>query len=259
MRRLFLGLFVILFLHLSLAQQARADHPDLAGLLAKGPDALLNAADDRHNDFKDQIIDVELTLGGGSDAGKVLGFLTHTKGDMRALRFKKPADLKGMGVVVRGTTEIYVRLPGAGKPRRVASHARRQSFMGSDWNMDDIGLVRFGAQYKAVLKSQSAKHVVLGLTRKPGVDLPYATLELHIDKDILLIEKIRYFGDSGKLVKVQERSNPKKSSSGGMLYRANTVTTIKTGHFTVTRVLSEKTNVGISNRTFSKRWLARGM
>jgi len=259
MRSLILGLTCFFVLQLSAVDRAKADHPELAELMKKGPDALLAAADQRHNDFTDQILDVELTLGGGSDAGKVLGFVTHTKGDMRALRFKKPADMKGMGVVVRGTTEIYVRLPGAKKPRRVASHARRQSFMGSDWSMDDIGLVRFGTKYSAKLKSQTDKHVVLSLTRNSGVDLPYASLELHIDKDILLIEKIRYYSDAGKLVKTQDRGKPIKSSIGKLFYGTNTVTTVSTGHFTVTNVISEKSNVGLSKRVFTKRWLARGM
>ena len=69
MRRLFFGLIGFFVLHLGAADRARADHPEFAGLMQKGADALLAAADHRHNDFTDQILDVELTLGGGSDAG----------------------------------------------------------------------------------------------------------------------------------------------------------------------------------------------
>ena len=155
---------------------AAEDDPKLAALLAAGPDALLAEADSRLTLWKDEVMKVRLTSIGGADAGRVVQMVMTTKGSaLRNMRFEEPADTRGMGVVIKGTDEIYVRLPDSTNVRRVASHARKQTLQGTEVAFDDSSLIRLSPQFSAALTSQTEKYVELTLTRKPDGKVGPAT------------------------------------------------------------------------------------
>jgi len=253
---------LILALLLLVPSAAFAGDPDpkLDDLLSAGPDALLKEADNRHNPFKDQTITVKMVMHGGSNDGNELQFKSITKGEnMRAIRFEAPADMKGMGVVIKGRDVIYVRLPDSEKVRRVGTHAKRQGFYGSDWNFDDMSIIRFGADYSAKLDKQTDTHVILELTRRKDVDLPYPKLVLHIDKSRIMIDKIEYFDEDGKKVKVQERFDPKDLGGGYEIYSRVVMTDLVADHSTENLVQDEAIDQNVDDSTFSRRWLVRGL
>lgn len=234
-----------------------ADDPLLAGLLAQGPDALLKEADRRLTNWEDQTLSVSMRAKGPND-DKTTKMTIITKGeDRRALRFDEPADIRGMGVVIKGTVELYVRLPGSSKVRRVAAHARKQGLQGSDWGMEDQVLIRLATYFDAKVTGQTETHIELELTRKAGSDLSYARLEVSVARESITVSRIRYFED-GKPLKEEVRSGLK--TNGEMrTYSKVRVTHMQKEHFTEIEVLSEKNNTGVEKSTFSKRWLVRGI
>ena len=180
------------------------DHPELKGLLDQGAQALLEKTDQKHNAFEDQTIRIAMTIEGGTNDGTTIETTTHTKGkNRRAIRMHAPANLKGMGVVVKSRAEIYVRLPDSRKVRRVGSHAKRQTFMGTTWNFDDMSMIWLAPDYTAAIESKTDTHIVLKLTRKEGVDLQYATVTAFVDRTNLLIDQMKYFNDAGEHVKTK--------------------------------------------------------
>ncbi|MFA5625689.1 MAG: outer membrane lipoprotein-sorting protein [Bradymonadales bacterium] len=231
-------------------------------LLAQGPMALLEEADRRHNPFDDQIILTRMVLNGGVHKDVTYLFHTYTKGEnRRAVRFHEPAEMKGMGVVIKGRDEVYARLPDSDKVRRVGTHAKRQSFYGSDWSMDDMSMIFFAKDFSAKLldaKSDNT-HVKLELTKNAGVDLPYNKLVIKIDRKLILIDYIEYYDDNNKYVKLQQRYAPKVMGGGYLMYTHLKLTDIKTKHQTENFVEEEKINQKISDDTFSKRWLVRSL
>jgi hypothetical protein len=228
-------------------------------LVKLGGDALLQEADDRANPAPDVTRNVKMTLRGGNDAGKEIILKQLTKdGKRTAIRFSKPADLKGMGLVIKSSSEIYVKLPGSKKVRRVAAHARKQGFQGTDFSMDDLKMLRFAPYFDASVKSQSDKEFVLTLTRKAGGDVPYAKIEIVMEKSVLVPRDLTYFDDDGVKVKQQLRSNLKKDSAGYPTYYKGTMTDFIRNHSTDLEVLDQTTNKAISDKTFTKRWLIRG-
>ena len=253
-RSLVMGILAVAVLFSSNAQAG--DDPALAGLV-DNPQALLEELDSRHNAFKDQILRVKMILRGGSNDGKELEFSTYTKGDSRrAVRFHKPADLRGMGVVIKGSNEIYVRLPDSKKVRRVAAHAKKQTFMGSDYNFDDMGIIRLVPLFTPTLLKKDDKHIWLELTRKEGIDLQYEKLVIRVDRSLILYDEIAYF-TNGKKVKLQSRFEPTKMPPGNMIYKRLTMKTLSSGHMTETLVQDEKINTGIKDKVFSRRWLSK--
>lgn len=235
-----------------------ADDPKLAELLKTGPDALLIEADQRLTNWKDQEMKVRLTAVGGSDNGRVVQMLMNTKGDsLRNMRFEEPADSRGMGVVIKGADEIYVRLPGSTNVRRVASHARKQTLQGTDVAFDDSSLIRLSPQFAAALGTQTEKYVELKLTRKAGASVSYPTLTVRIDKADLVVDHIEYFDDAGKKLKTEVRTELMHPSPGHRVHKIVTVTSHEREHATRIEVLTERINTGVSDDAFSKRWLMR--
>ena len=227
-------------------------------LLKEGPDALLREADRRHNDYADETVHTRMTVHGGSDEGKTLVLTVIRRGeDKRAIRFEEPADVRGMGVLIEGQSEMYVYVPSLGKVRRVASHAKRQGFMGTDWSYDDMGLINLSPAFDAKLLSQDEGHVKLELTRKPDQDIQYDRLIVSIDKANITIDKIEYF-ENGKALKTQERFGLVKGNAGNPHYTKLIMKNADTGHYTQTDVLDLKVNQNVSDKIFSKRWLVRG-
>jgi hypothetical protein len=250
-----LSLFVTLLSALS-APALAADDPQLAALLAQGPAALLAEADARHNRRDDETLTVRMTTHGKGDEGRTLKVVIRTKGDRRALRFEEPGDIRGMGIVVKGKDEIYVRLPDAPKVRRVASHARRQTLQGTDYSLDDGSLIVLGKDYTPTLTGQTDGHVELTLERRPESAIGYDRLVIHVDKATLLIDYLKYFID-GKAMKEQTRSKPK--FEGPFPYFTHMeIKSLEKDHATHIDVLKAEINTQMSPRTFSKRWLMRG-
>lgn len=232
--------------------------PKVAELLKQGPDALLQEADRRHNDHADETIRSRMTLHGGSDEGKVLEMTTIRKGEsQRAIRFDAPADVKGMGVLIQGESEMYVYVPSLGKVRRVASHAKRQGFMATDFSYDDMALINFSTLYTAKLLGEDDKVVKLELTRREGKDIMYDKLIVHIDKEEILVPFIEYW-ENGKKLKTQTRTGVVTGSGGNRHFSKLLIKDANNGHSTEVDVLELKINQNVSDKVFSKRWLVRG-
>lgn len=262
LRARFVALCLALLAALAFVAPAVASEPDAQyeTLKAKGAQALLEEADQRANPFSDQTMKVRMTLKGGANDGKTLKMETITKGDnMRAIRFEEPADMKGMGVVIKGRDEIYVRLPGSEKVRRVGSHAKRQSFQGTDWNFDEMAMIRFSTDYEASLGEDKGTHQLLELKRKSGSDLQYPRLTVAVDKALLMIDQIDYYDDDGKVIKRQVRKDPKQLGGTHKLYTSVEMFDLTSKSSTLNEVLEEKIDSKVDDDTFSRRWLVRGL
>lgn len=234
------------------------DDPALKDLLGNAQ-ALLEETDKRHNSFDDQTIRVAMTIEGGTADGTTIETTTHTKGkNQRAVRMHAPANLKGMGVVVKSRDEIYVRLPDSRKVRRVGSHAKRQTFMGTTWNFDDMSMIWLAPDFTAKQIEETETHIVLELDRKESVDLQYKKVIVHVDRKHIMIDHIAYYDDAGDHMKTQIRKELKTSDNGGGTYYDVVMKDEKSGAVTRTKVLREKVNSGLKDKMFGRRWLSRG-
>lgn len=238
-----------------------------------GATEMLKAVDKNHNPFKDQWIKTSMVLNGGVHKNVTYKFDTYTKGtNRRAVRFFEPADMRGMGVVTKGRSDVYARLPDSQKVRRVGAHAKRQSFYGSDWSMDDMSMIYMADDYDIVkildLNADNGSHVKLELKLKTVKDgkelsaddlLPYPKLVIKLDKKLMFMDYIEYYDEGGKLIKTQERSDPKDLGNGHLLYTHVKVTDAATKHTTENFVSEEKCDTNIPDDTFTSRWLTRGI
>ena len=127
--------------------------------------------------------------------------------DFMLVRFLSPADVRGTGLLMTDD-DTWLYLPALGRSRRIAGHAKKGSFMGSDLSFDDmeqLGMTGFGSKFIPVLLRlevfQGTDTYVLELSPLDS-DSDYSKLVMWVDRERFLPRKIEYVGTDGKLHKV---------------------------------------------------------
>lgn len=127
--------------------------------------------------------------------------------DWRLMKFLAPADIKDLGFLVLADDQMYLYMPEFQRVRRIASHNKKESFVGSDFSYDDLGTAGFSAFFNPRLKEENEKVWILELERKPGVRKQYSKIMLTVDKATELPVRAELYDDSGQLFKVETQEN----------------------------------------------------
>jgi outer membrane lipoprotein-sorting protein len=174
---------------------------------------VLAKVDHEINAFKDAVWESKLLVKQPSGQSREFGFTTYQKvPDKRLVRFTSPGDVKGMGVLVEGRDTIYVWLPEFKKVRRMGTHVKNQTFMGSDFSFEDMSQTSYAGTFDAKLVAEDAQSWTLDLTAKSGLDLEFPRLKMVVSKQYGQPTRIDSCDAAGKVLKTQERSGFQKDS-----------------------------------------------
>jgi len=166
---------------------------------------VLAKVDNAMNNFTDGEFESKLLIRDPSGQAREIGFTTFQKvPDKRLVRFSSPGDLKGMGVLVENKDVMYVYLPGFQKVRRVGTHVKNQTFMGSDFSYEDMSLSRYSPTYDAKLVKEDANQWELELTVKAGQEIEYPKVHMIVEKRSNQPLKIDFMDAGGKLLKTSD-------------------------------------------------------
>ncbi|MEC8023460.1 MAG: outer membrane lipoprotein-sorting protein [Myxococcota bacterium] len=245
---------LLFFTLLSIPTLVLADTPLDVDALSQTPQGLLEALDKRHNAYDSQKWTFEMTVIPVSGSKRSMKFDVMQKGSKRLVRFLSPGDVKGMSVLSKGRT-MYVYAPQTENVRRVATSARRQNLLGSNFTYADMATVNLAPEYNATVGAAADDHVWLELNKKAESDAAWPKLRLRINKKHALIEVVEYW-DAGKKVKTQHRTN--FTVVGGAPTWKTIIMSSEGGLKTRLEMLSQKINEPIPNKVFSKRSLVRG-
>jgi outer membrane lipoprotein-sorting protein len=226
-----------------------------------GPE-LLTKVDQAMNNFTDGQFDSKLLIREpGATQAREFAFTTYQKSPgKRLVRFNAPGDVKGMGVLVENPETMYVFLPGFQKIRRVGTHVKAQTFMGSDFAYEDMSQSTYSPTYDAKLVGQDAKTWQLDLTLKPKQEAEFPLLHLWVDKTSLQPVKIEYCDAGGKKLKTQERMGY-TLDPGGVHYNPARIVVVdhrRNGHSSEIIFTGSKLNQGLKDDLFTQRSLIRG-
>lgn len=177
------------------------------------------------------------------------------KDDWRVMKFRKPADVRGVGFLVLSEEQMYLYLPEFHRIRRIASHSKKESFMGSDFSYDDMGTSGFTKYYNATLVSETPREYVLELKRKPGMKKPYSKIKLWVQKESMLPSKMELYDNSGELSKVAEQTI-KRINKYWIPVRIK-MSSVKKGTYTIMEMKDIEVDKGLSTKMFTKRFLKR--
>ncbi len=221
---------------------------------------LLGKVDAAMNNFTDGEFESKLFIREPSGAAREIDFVTYQKvPDKRLVRFSAPGDLKGMGVLVENKDVMYVFLPGFQKVRRVGTHVKAQTFMGSDFSYEDMSLSRYSPTYDAKLLKEDANSWELELNVKPGQEIEYPRIHMVVEKKSQQPTKIDFMDAGGKVLKTAEYFD--YHIDGGTHYGPSKVVVTdhrRNDHKSEIQFTSAKLNQGLKDDFFTQRTLIRG-
>lgn len=228
--------------------------------LADSGSDVLGKVDTAMNNFTDGEFESKLLIREPGGAAREIDFTTFQKvPDKRLVRFSAPGDLKGMGVLVENKDVMYVFLPGFQKVRRVGTHVKAQTFMGSDFSYEDMSLSRYSPTYDAKLVKEDANSWELDLNVKPGQEIEYPRVHMWVEKKSHQPTKVDFMDGSGKVLKTTEYFD--YHIDGGTHYGpAKVVVTDhrRNDHKSEIQFVSTKLNQGLKDDFFTQRTLIRG-
>ena len=232
--------------------------PLLAGTaLADEAADMLKKIDDGMTESKDQVSTLKMILEDADGKTKTRTIKIKQKGNtLRLIKFVEPAEVKGVGFLVKSDEEMYLYMPDFGKVRRIASHVQGDDFMGSDFSYSDIGSTQYVEKYSAKLLGKEAKTARLELTPKKGKDVPYGKLELSVDTEHWQATVVKYFDKQGKLWKEMTSSEYKDVKGHWVPHRIR-MQDHKKKHATIMEMSDIAFDTGLKDKDFSKRKLKR--
>jgi outer membrane lipoprotein-sorting protein len=241
--------FVVLLLSTTAARAADPTGPEI-----------LARVDHAQNAFTDAIFESRLFVREPGGAAREFGFITYQKvPEKRLVRFTAPGDVKGMGVLIENRETMYVYLPGFQKIRRMGTHVKNQTFMGSDFSFEDMSQTTYSPMYEAKLVGQDDKTWQLDMTVKPGIDTEFPKLKMWVDKSCSQPTRIEYYDNAGKKLKTQERTEYYKDSPEHFQPKHIIITDHRRNeHVSQIDFTGTKINSGLKDDLFTQRSLIRG-
>jgi outer membrane lipoprotein-sorting protein len=234
--------------------------PTIASADPKGME-YLGKVDHMMNNFSDGVFESKLLVKTPDGSSREYGFTTYQKvPDKRLVRFSAPGDVKGMGVLVENKDTMYVFLPGFQRVRRMGTHIKNQTFMGSDFSYEDMSQTVFSPFYEANVEKEDDKTVTLDMKQKAGTETEFPHVKMVVDKTMSAPLKMEYFDASGKKLKTQMRDGYKKDE-GRDYYSPGRVMVIdhrRNDHTSEIHFTSFKLNSNLADDLFSQRSLIRG-
>ncbi len=205
----------------------------------------------------DSFVKMTMTITAKDGKEKVRKATIKQKGTTKRLfKFQSPADMKGVGVLALEDDVMYVYMPAFKKVKRLASSAKNDSFMGSDFTYDDMGEMTFVGNYEVTGEREEGESIVL--TLKPTKDTSaWKYLEMWVRKADNAHTRVDYFAKkSGEkertLARGKFRRDDGKSVADEMVVRDLT-----RGTSTKIEITEAKSNNGFSDAEFSQRYLKR--
>jgi outer membrane lipoprotein-sorting protein len=201
----------------------------------------------------------EMTTEETGKPNRTLSFEATVKGkNWRRVSFLAPADLKGMRLLIRSPSQMYIYLPQFKKVRRVASHVSEQGYMGTAFDYDEIALATYGDTFDAESFADKGTHWNLVLRRKPDLEFRYPRIDLDLRKDNLQAIELRYLNDKGQVLKTEKRTD---FAYSGKFYTPRTVAIVDhtRGNMKTTMVLKKfDVNVKVGDDYFTVKSLQQG-
>ena len=177
------------------------------------------------------------------------------KDSWRIIKFLSPTDVRGVGFLVLAQDKMYLYLPAFHRIRRIASHSKKESFMGSDLSFSDMETKRLCEDYEARLLKEDSDNYFLELIRRPGSEKPYSRIMMTVEKSSNVPIYMESFDEGNNLWKVWKMT-PYKSGKYHTVSRME-VEEKKKEHVTIVERENIQYDQGLEDKVFTQRFLKR--
>lgn len=218
--------------------------------ILKKAEQAMNAPKDRTATERMKLVDHS-----GSVRERVMAFYQQGT-ERRLVVFKAPAEVDGVAFLSLGPERMYLYLPAFRKVRRVASSAKNENFMGTDFSYEDLAETLYTRDYTARLVEERPEHFVLELTPKPGAEVSYSRQIMWVHSQAFVPVRTEFFGRDGTLLKTLVAEEIKRVDGYWFPHRM-TMETKKSGHRTVLEMEALRHDSGLKERFFTERNLKK--
>jgi len=155
-------------------------------------------------------------------SGKKRTFLydsfSKNRGDKNLIRYLEPARVRGQAILMQNyADDIWVYFPRTKRVRKLATHAKRQKFEGSDFSYEDMGtgdsfVKDFNSKMQGSEKKEGYDSYKIEMLRKKESDVDYSRLIIWVIKDSFFPVVIDYYDrkDPELLIKTLVQSEIKE-------------------------------------------------
>jgi outer membrane lipoprotein-sorting protein len=187
-----------------------------------------------------------------------------SKGDNKGLvQFLAPADVEGTSFLTLtedGEENMWLFLPAIGNVRKIASHMRNGSFMGTDFTYNDISMLG-GSDYRSDYQSNLAEEVeydgktcYLLESQPTDQDIQYSRMKMWVNKANYVPLKMEFYDEEDNLLKVMTNKNI-KNIDGHLTPNEITMENVQAGTKTILSLSNVEYNVEIPDRVFTTRYM----
>jgi outer membrane lipoprotein-sorting protein len=225
--------------------------------LADEAQDILTKVDAAMADSKDQVSTLKMVLEDQDGKTKERQISVQQKGgQLRMMKFLSPAEVKGVGFLTLNDDEMYLYMPEFGKVRRIASHLKNDTFMGTDFSYDDMGSTRFATRFDAKLLAKDAAQATLELTPRKGQESPYGKLVMVVNLERHQPVRVEMLDKAGQPWKVMEYDKVEKIA-GRWVPRSISMRDLKKKHATRMEMADIQFDTGLKDSDFNQRMLKR--
>jgi uncharacterized protein (DUF2384 family) len=227
------------------------------GIFALTGNQVLERVDSTLTSPSDGVVKAQMILKENSGREKVRTLKIWSKEETkRLIRFLEPEDVKGVGFLSLSEEEMYLYLPAFHKIRRIASHIKNESFMGSDFSYEDMGSAKYSDDFDADLKEENESQYILQLKRRESGDSYYPKVIMYVRKSNFVPDSILFFDEKLKPLKILRYRKVEKIK-GYWTPTFLEMENLKNRHMTLMKILEADFDVGLSDKLFTKRYLRR--
>lgn len=223
---------------------------------------VLKKVDEVQSASKDSVGNVTMVLvekGGQTKERTMKVWRRHyrDKDDWSVLKFTSPADIRNLGFLSLADDKMYLYLPAFDRVRRIASHARKESFAGSDLSNDDLSTGKYSSHYDAQITREAGNEYVLELKRRPSSERIYPRVVAWVNKKDFTVSRMELYDDGGKLWKNSEIKN--EQVQGYWTPMEIRMTDVTKGHTTIMKITRIEYDKNLEDDIFTERYLKRNV
>jgi len=187
-----------------------------------------------------------------------------SKGDNKGfVEFLSPADVEGTSFLTLtedGQENMWLYLPAIGNVRKIASHMRSGSFVGTDFSYNDISMVG-GSDYKSEYNSTLKEEVeydnrtcYLLESTPTKEDIQYSKMKMWVNKANYMPLKIEFYDSEGESLKVMTNEDIKEID-GHLTPQKITMKNVQAGTQTILKLSNVEYNIEIPDKIFTTRYM----
>jgi outer membrane lipoprotein-sorting protein len=228
-----------------------------------GEDIIEKVDSKLESDTRDFVLDMTIVNENGQKRDRKITI--KTKGDNKGLvKFLEPGDVAGtalLSVEKNGEEDMWLYLPALGNVKKVASHNKNGSFMGTDFTYNDIDMVG-GSNYeddyysKLIGEEEFNGDLCYKLSTIPTKEsIDYSKMKMWVRKSDFMPLKLEFYDQNNKLNKVMTNSSYRKVDSH-LTPEKIVMKDVQKGTKTILGLKDVKFNVELSERIFTTRYLS---